>query len=78
MILVPWQDIPLPDGPPSEQDIADTGQSVINWVLLFPTLLVALIVTAILYHLWKSNSAFRVMIMVILAVVITIMVVNAA
>lgn len=77
MILVPWQDINLPEGPPNEQDIADAGQNVINWLLLFPTVLVALIVTAVLYHLWKNNSAFRVMVMVIIAVVVTIMVVNA-
>lgn len=76
MILVPWQDINLPEGPPNEQDIADAGQNVINWLLLFPTVLVALIVTAVLYHLWK-NPMIRVLFAVILAVVVTIMVVNA-
>lgn len=75
MILVPWQDIPLPDGPPSEEDIADTGQGIIDWVMLFPTVVVAVIAAMILYNLWK-NPMIRVLFAVILAVVVTIMVVN--
>lgn len=76
MILVPWQDINLPEGPPNEQDIADAGENVINWVLLFPTVIVAIIAAAILHHLWK-NPMVRVLFAVILTVVITVMVVKA-
>ena len=66
LFTYPGQDsIPIPDpGNITENDVADTGGSVLEFLAGFPTLVAAVIAAFLLYKGWK-NQAIRTMMIVV-------------
>jgi hypothetical protein len=77
LFQVPRQDaiIPLPDNLPDENEVADAGGGVLDFLAGYPSMVAAVLVAVILYKMWQ-NAGMRVLLIVIGVIIITVMVVS--
>lgn len=77
LFQVPGQDvtvpIPGPGNAPSQDDVADAGGGVLEFLAGYPALVGAIIVAVILYRMWQ-NVGMRILMIAAAAVIVTIVI----
>lgn len=78
LFQIPGQDaiIPLPDNAPNQDEVADAGGGVLNFLAGYPALVAAAIVAYLLYKGWQ-NMGIRILMISIGVVIVTLMVTQA-